>query len=210
MSRSRFSEQVRAPEGPATGLAEARRAGGASQVVLKRDDDPQWYRDAVIYQLHVKSFFDSNDDGVGDFAGLLQKLDYIAELGVDTLWLLPFYPSPRKRRRLRHRRLPRRPPGLRHACTTRGASCARRMRAGLQRHHRAGHQPHQRPAPLVPARPHRPARLVAPQLLRLVRRPTRSTRTRASSSSTPRSPTGPGTRWRRPISGTASTATSPT
>ncbi|MFZ4408887.1 MAG: maltose alpha-D-glucosyltransferase [Paracraurococcus sp.] len=56
--------------------------------------DPLWYRDAVIYQLHVKSFFDANDDGIGDFAGLLQKLDYIAELGVDTLWLLPFYPSP--------------------------------------------------------------------------------------------------------------------
>ncbi len=57
-------------------------------------EDPHWYRDAVIYQLHVKSFFDANDDGIGDFAGLLQKLDYIAELGVDTLWLLPFYPSP--------------------------------------------------------------------------------------------------------------------
>ena len=50
----------------------------------------------MIYQLHVKSFFDSNDDGVGDFPGLMRKLDYIAELGVDTLWLLPFYPSPRK------------------------------------------------------------------------------------------------------------------
>ncbi|MFH5925850.1 maltose alpha-D-glucosyltransferase [Roseomonas xinghualingensis] len=58
--------------------------------------DPQWYRDAVIYQLHIKSFFDSNNDGVGDFPGLIAKLDYIAELGVDTLWLLPFYPSPRK------------------------------------------------------------------------------------------------------------------
>ncbi|MBP0491288.1 maltose alpha-D-glucosyltransferase [Roseomonas indoligenes] len=58
--------------------------------------DPQWYRDAVIYQLHIKSFFDSNDDGVGDFPGLIAKLDYIAELGVDTLWLLPFYPSPRR------------------------------------------------------------------------------------------------------------------
>jgi maltose alpha-D-glucosyltransferase/alpha-amylase len=56
--------------------------------------NPHWYRDAVIYQLHVKSFFDANDDGIGDFSGLLQKLDYIAELGVDTLWLLPFYPSP--------------------------------------------------------------------------------------------------------------------
>jgi maltose alpha-D-glucosyltransferase/alpha-amylase len=58
--------------------------------------DPHWYRDAVIYQLHVKSFFDANDDGVGDFAGLLKKLDYVAELGVNTLWLLPFYPSPRR------------------------------------------------------------------------------------------------------------------
>jgi maltose alpha-D-glucosyltransferase / alpha-amylase len=54
-----------------------------------------WYRDAVIYQLHVKSFFDADNDGVGDFAGLLQKLDYICALGADTLWLLPFYPSPR-------------------------------------------------------------------------------------------------------------------
>jgi maltose alpha-D-glucosyltransferase/alpha-amylase len=56
--------------------------------------NPEWYRDAVIYQLHVKSFFDSNDDGIGDFPGLLQKLDYIVELGVNTVWLLPFYPSP--------------------------------------------------------------------------------------------------------------------
>jgi maltose alpha-D-glucosyltransferase/alpha-amylase len=58
--------------------------------------DPLWFKDAVIYQLHVKSFFDSNDDGVGDFAGLIEKLDYIAGLGVNTLWLLPFYPSPRR------------------------------------------------------------------------------------------------------------------
>ncbi len=68
----------------------------AADAAERADQDPQWYRDSVIYQLHVKSFFDSNDDGVGDFAGLLQKLDYIAELGVDTLWLLPFYPSPRR------------------------------------------------------------------------------------------------------------------
>ncbi len=59
-------------------------------------DDPLWYKDAVIYQVHVKSFFDANDDGVGDFQGLIDKLDYIAELGVNTLWLLPFYPSPRR------------------------------------------------------------------------------------------------------------------
>ncbi len=59
-------------------------------------DDPLWYKDAVIYQLHVKSFFDANNDGIGDFRGLIEKLDYIAELGVNTLWLLPFYPSPRR------------------------------------------------------------------------------------------------------------------
>jgi maltose alpha-D-glucosyltransferase/alpha-amylase len=58
--------------------------------------DPLWYKDAVIYQVHVKSFFDADNDGVGDFAGLLDKLDYIAELGVTALWLLPFYPSPRR------------------------------------------------------------------------------------------------------------------
>jgi maltose alpha-D-glucosyltransferase/alpha-amylase len=59
-------------------------------------DDPLWYKDAVIYQLHVKSFYDSNNDGVGDFPGLLQKLDYIQSLGVNAIWLLPFYPSPRR------------------------------------------------------------------------------------------------------------------
>ena len=59
-------------------------------------DDPLWYKDAVIYQVHVKSFFDSNNDGIGDFPGLIAKLDYIAELGVNTIWLLPFYPSPRR------------------------------------------------------------------------------------------------------------------
>ncbi|WP_424813447.1 maltose alpha-D-glucosyltransferase [Roseococcus sp. YIM B11640] len=59
-------------------------------------NDPQWYKDAVVYQLHIKSFFDANNDGVGDIPGLLQKLDYIAELGVDTIWMLPFYPSPRR------------------------------------------------------------------------------------------------------------------
>jgi maltose alpha-D-glucosyltransferase/alpha-amylase len=54
----------------------------------------EWYKDAVIYQVHVRSFFDSNDDGYGDFEGLRQKLSYVQELGVNTLWLLPFYESP--------------------------------------------------------------------------------------------------------------------
>ena len=62
---------------------------------VKQANEPLWYKDAVIYQLHVKSFFDANNDGKGDFPGLVSKLDYIAELGVNTIWLLPFYPSPR-------------------------------------------------------------------------------------------------------------------
>jgi len=59
-------------------------------------DRTHWYKDAVIYQLHVKAFFDSNDDGMGDFRGLTQKLDYVKDLGVNTVWILPFYPSPLK------------------------------------------------------------------------------------------------------------------
>ncbi|MDB5731064.1 MAG: treS, partial [Variovorax sp.] len=57
-------------------------------------DDPQWYRDAVIYQLNVKAFFDTDNDGMGDFKGVTAKLDYVKELGVNTIWLMPFYPSP--------------------------------------------------------------------------------------------------------------------
>jgi maltose alpha-D-glucosyltransferase/alpha-amylase len=60
------------------------------------EDDPLWYKDAIIYQAHVKSFFDSNNDGTGDFQGLTQKLDYLQGLGITCLWLLPFFPSPLK------------------------------------------------------------------------------------------------------------------
>ncbi|GKS93880.1 maltose alpha-D-glucosyltransferase [Acidovorax sp. SUPP2825] len=61
---------------------------------IDTSDDPQWYRDAVIYQLNVKAFFDTNGDGVGDFKGVTAKLDYVKDLGVNTIWLMPFYPSP--------------------------------------------------------------------------------------------------------------------
>ncbi len=56
--------------------------------------DPLWYKDAVIYQMHVRAFYDSDGNGIGDFKGLTQKLDYIEHLGVTAIWLLPFYPSP--------------------------------------------------------------------------------------------------------------------
>ncbi len=72
---------IPAPAGPLTGHA---------------TEDPVWFKDAVIYQLHLKSFFDGNNDGVGDFRGLVEKLDYIVELGVTAIWMLPFYPSPRR------------------------------------------------------------------------------------------------------------------
>jgi maltose alpha-D-glucosyltransferase/alpha-amylase len=64
---------------------------------MRRKDnarDPSWYKRAIIYELPVKSFFDANDDGIGDFPGLIEKLDYIESLGVTCLWLLPFFPSP--------------------------------------------------------------------------------------------------------------------
>ena len=58
------------------------------------DQDPLWYKDAVIYELHVRAFRDSNGDGIGDFRGLIEKLDYLQDLGITAIWLLPFYPSP--------------------------------------------------------------------------------------------------------------------
>ncbi|GAB3768237.1 maltose alpha-D-glucosyltransferase [Spirosoma horti] len=58
------------------------------------DENLRWYKDAIIYELHIKAFSDGNSDGIGDFQGLLGKLDYLQELGVTAIWLLPFYPSP--------------------------------------------------------------------------------------------------------------------
>lgn len=61
---------------------------------LLLENEPLWYKDALIYQLHVRAFCDSNGDGMCDFAGLTETLDYLQDLGVTALWLLPFYPSP--------------------------------------------------------------------------------------------------------------------
>ncbi|HEY7293032.1 MAG TPA: maltose alpha-D-glucosyltransferase [Vicinamibacterales bacterium] len=79
--------------------ADATNLSGRPAVVISpapADDPSLWYKDAIIYQAHVKSFFDSNQDGIGDFPGLTQKLDYLASLGINCLWLLPFFPSPLK------------------------------------------------------------------------------------------------------------------
>jgi maltose alpha-D-glucosyltransferase/alpha-amylase len=67
-----------------------------NQRVYALEGDPLWYKDAIIYELHVRAFYDSDGDGVGDFRGLTEKLDYLQDLGVTAIWLLPFYPSPLK------------------------------------------------------------------------------------------------------------------
>jgi maltose alpha-D-glucosyltransferase / alpha-amylase len=68
------------------------RRNGAAETVL--DDDPLWYKDAILYEVPVRAYYDSNGDGIGDFRGLTEKLDYLRDLGVTAIWLLPFYPSP--------------------------------------------------------------------------------------------------------------------
>ena len=82
--------------------------GGASPAPIdarQQIDNPLWYRDAVIYQVHVRGFFDSNDDGIGDFRGLSQKLDYIQSLGRLGDLAAAVLPVTAPRRRLRHRGL---------------------------------------------------------------------------------------------------------
>jgi len=61
---------------------------------LALPQDPLWYKDAIIYQVHVRTFYDSNGDGIGEFRGLAQKLDYLQDLGINAIWLMPFFPSP--------------------------------------------------------------------------------------------------------------------
>ena len=160
--------------------------------------DPLWYKDAIIYELHVRAFADSNGDGIGDFPGLLSRLDYLQDLGVTCIWLLPFFPSPLRDDgydicELRRRQSVLRNPERFQAVSRRGAPA---QHAG---HDRAGHQSHQRSAPLVQGRPPGAARLPRARHVRLVRRPTSSTKTPASSSPTRKNPTGPGTRPPRPI-----------
>ncbi len=122
------------------------------------EEDRLWFQRAVFYEVLIRGFFDGNNDGIGDIPGLIAKLDYLQWLGVDCLWLLPFYPSPLRDggydisdffigpSRVRHRRRPEAP--------ARGGP-----RPGHPGHRRPGHEPHQRPAPLVhgvPLEPRQP------------------------------------------------------
>ena len=89
---------------------------GADELPRRRLLAPSpWWKTAVVYQVYIRSFADGDGDGLGDIAGLRARLPYLAALGVDALWINPWYPSPMARRRVRRRRLPRHRPGLRHA-----------------------------------------------------------------------------------------------
>ena len=109
-----------------------------------------WYKDAIIYQAHVKAFADSNGDGIGDFGGLMTKLDYLQSLGVTAIWLLPFYPSPLRDDGYDIADYYNVNPQYGTLADFR-AFLKEAHRARAARHHGTGHQPHQRPEPVVPA-----------------------------------------------------------
>ena len=131
--------------------------------------DPLWFKDAVIYQVHVKSFYDCNGDGIGDFRGLIEKIDYFARARRHGDLAAAVLPLAAARRRLRHRRLLLRQPGVRHARGFQGVP-RRGAQARDQGDHRAGDQPHLGPERRGSKRARRaPAGLARARLLRLER-----------------------------------------
>ena len=189
--------------------AAARRHGRRSERRMRiTETSDLWWKTAVIYCLDVETFLDWNDDGKGDFPGLAQRLDYLASLGVTCLWLMPFYPDPGPRRRLRHRRLLRRGPAAGHARRP-GRGDPDRPGPRHAGDRRPGGQPHLRQASLVQVGPGQPD-LEVPRLLRLVR-PRRRRAPRPSRPSPTRRPaSGPSTSRPASTTCTASTSTSPT
>ena len=170
--------------------------------------DPLWYKDAIIYELPVKSFYDGNGDGIGDFAGLIDKLDYVQELGVTCLWLLPFFPSP-----LRddgydiadYRSIHPSYGTLDDFKRFLEAAHARRLQVIIElvvNHTSDQHA-------VVPGRAHGAARSAGARRTTSGATRTSDIRMRASSSSTRSDRTGPGIRSRRRTTGTASFSTSP-
>jgi len=91
-----MTQQARAKRAPSTTRRTNTRtqASGAASVAPGLPAEPRWYKDAIIYEVHVRAFADSNGDGIGDFPGLTSRLDHIRDLGATAIWLLPFYPSP--------------------------------------------------------------------------------------------------------------------
>ena len=94
-------------------LADPRSFARRRPIHAADDPDAAWWRRAVIYQIYPRSWADADGDGIGDLPGITSRLDHLRDLGVDAIWLSPFYTSPQARRRLRRRGLPRRRPDLR-------------------------------------------------------------------------------------------------
>src|SRR5207302_1983979 len=103
LDSEKYEAKQRTLDGPLLPLVQRlndlRRAHAALQRAdnlrwLETENDPLWFKTAVFYEIHLRGFFDGDDDGSGDFRGLTDKLDYLQEIGVDCIWLLPFYPSP--------------------------------------------------------------------------------------------------------------------
>ena len=166
--------------------------------------DPLWYKDAIIYELHVKTFHDSNGDGIGDFRGLIEKLDYLQELGVTAIWLLPFYPSPLRDDGYDIADYYDVNPNYGtlddfQAFLAAAHERGLRVITELVINHTSDQNPWFQKSRRARAR-HRPERETC--MSGAIRR--RNTRTRGSSSKISRPRTGRGIRWRRPITGTAS------
>ena len=200
-----LTRDLRPPEGAQRETASdlAARAGRRRSA-----PNPLWYKDAIIYELRVRSFFDSNGDGIGDFRGLAPKLDYLQDLGVTALWLLPFYPSPLRddgydiadytdvHPELRHARrlraVPRRG-APRAACASSPSWCSTTPPTSTRGSSARAARPPDRSSATSTSGATRPS----------------ATARRASSSRTSSRRTGPGIRSRAPTTGIASTRTSP-
>ena len=171
--------------------------------------DPLWYKDAIIYELHVRAFADSNGDGIGDFPGLLARLDYLQDLGVTCIWLLPFFPSPLRDDGYDISNYVDVNPSygtLNDFKSFLDAAHQRNMQVMIELviNHTSDQHPWFKAARLAPPGS------ASTRDVRLVQYGPVSTRASASSSPTRKNPTGPGTIRPKPTTGTASFPTSPT
>ena len=170
--------------------------------------DRTWFKRAVFYEVLVRAFYDSNADGSGDLRGLIERLDYLQWLGVDCLWLPPFYDSPLRDGGYDIRDFYKVLPEFGTVDDFVALLDAAHKR-GHPGDHRPGHEPHLRPAPVVPGVAARPRRARTATSTSGAT-PATSTPTPGSSSSTPRSRTGRSTRCAGSSTGTGSSPTSPT
>ena len=170
--------------------------------------DPLWFKRAVFYEVYVRGFFDGNGDGNGDLRGLIEKLDYLQELGVDCLWLMPDLRVAPEGRRLRHRRLS--PRSIRRSApsTTSRVPDAGRPRAACASSPTSSSTTRRIRHPWFQEARRDPLARSATTTSGAT--PTSTTRRRASSSAIPSRPTGPGTRRAASTTGIASSAISPT